>query len=316
MSNFQGIHAALRLMAVAALSLLVVFSASAQTVRYIHTDALGSPVLVTDKDRNVIEHSEYEPYGSLLNRPIVDGPGYTGHIMDATTGLTYMQQRYYDPLLGVFLSVDPVTAYDGDLNHFNRYSYAVNNPYGFIDPDGRKGKVAWLVELGSTQLRKVARLTQEQAVRARRAEKNIVADRRQVASKIETAAHGRDGQLKHAAHELEDGEKGLPHYQTDGVRGHSFWGKLGVGMFAIAGALDKAAEAADLLDPTVSLTSGSGDIVNHRKTWYGAYEQIDPNGPNFFQADAQRARSQGFQGVFRVEGRIEAKQLDKKLNGK
>ncbi|MBX9625391.1 MAG: hypothetical protein K2X82_16415, partial [Gemmataceae bacterium] len=36
------------------------------------------------------------------------GIGFTGHVNDADTGLVYMQQRYYDPLAGRFLSVDPV----------------------------------------------------------------------------------------------------------------------------------------------------------------------------------------------------------------
>jgi murein DD-endopeptidase MepM/ murein hydrolase activator NlpD len=48
-----------------------------------------------------------------------------------------MQQRYYDPLLGRFLSVDPVTAYSSPGVNFNRYWYANNNPYKFVDPDGR-----------------------------------------------------------------------------------------------------------------------------------------------------------------------------------
>lgn len=112
----------------------------AQTVEYIHTDALGTSVAVTDANRNVIERSEYEPYGALLNRPISDGPGYTGHVMDAATGLTYMQQRYYDPTLGRFLSSDPVAAREAGDN-FNRYSYAFNNPYLFNDPDGRENKL-------------------------------------------------------------------------------------------------------------------------------------------------------------------------------
>ena len=48
-----------------------------------------------------------------------------------------MQQRYYDPTCGCFLSVDPVTAYQKPLTNFGRYVYANNNPYKFTDPDGR-----------------------------------------------------------------------------------------------------------------------------------------------------------------------------------
>ncbi|MCI4567113.1 RHS repeat-associated core domain-containing protein [Lysobacter sp. CFH 32150] len=106
-------------------------------VKYQHTDALGSPVAVTDASRVVLERSEYEPYGKVLNRPVHDGPGYTGHVEDAATGLTYMQQRYYDPGIGRFLSVDPVTADGNTGGNFNRYWYANNNPYRFKDPDGR-----------------------------------------------------------------------------------------------------------------------------------------------------------------------------------
>jgi uncharacterized protein RhaS with RHS repeats len=53
-----------------------------------------------------------------------------------------MQQRYYDPQIGRFLSVDPVTANSGTGANFNRYWYANNNPYKFTDPDGRLGHVA------------------------------------------------------------------------------------------------------------------------------------------------------------------------------
>lgn len=70
-----------------ALTILGVFPglSSAQTIEYIHTDALGTPVAVTDANGSVIERSEYEPYGQLLNRPLTDGPGYTGHVEDAVT---------------------------------------------------------------------------------------------------------------------------------------------------------------------------------------------------------------------------------------
>lgn len=56
---------------------------------------------------------------------------------DADTGLTYMQQRYYDPVAGRFLSIDPVTTDVQSGASFNRYAYAENNPYRYVDPDGR-----------------------------------------------------------------------------------------------------------------------------------------------------------------------------------
>ncbi|MER2492049.1 RHS repeat-associated core domain-containing protein [Catenovulum sediminis] len=61
---------------------------------------------------------------------------FTGHVKDKS-GLVYMQARYYDPLLGRFYSNDPVGYVYGNVHSFNRYSYANNNPYTYVDPDGQ-----------------------------------------------------------------------------------------------------------------------------------------------------------------------------------
>ncbi|HGM7301878.1 TPA: RHS repeat-associated core domain-containing protein [Stenotrophomonas maltophilia] len=106
-------------------------------VTWVHVDALGSPVAVTDNTGSVVERRRFEPYGAELGGQVKDGPGYTGHVSDSATGLVYMQQRYMDPQLGVFLSVDPATAYEQPVGQFNRYRYANGNPYKFTDPDGR-----------------------------------------------------------------------------------------------------------------------------------------------------------------------------------
>lgn len=108
----------------------------ALTERYQHTDSLGSPVAVTDTNRAVVERTSYAPYGAPFNHP-VEGVGYTGHMMDQQTGLIYMQQRYYDPQVGRFLSNDPVSTNANTGAGFNRYAYANNNPLRFTDPDGR-----------------------------------------------------------------------------------------------------------------------------------------------------------------------------------
>jgi len=116
---------------------LILSAAQAQTVEFIHTDALGSVVAITDSLGQVTERREYEPYGVQLAPTTDDGPGYAGHVQDAATELTYMQQRYYDPQLGIFLSVDPVAAYDKPISNYCRYCYGRNNPYSFVDPDGK-----------------------------------------------------------------------------------------------------------------------------------------------------------------------------------
>jgi transmembrane sensor len=68
----------------------------------------------------------------------LQGLHFTGHVADATTGLTYMQQRYYDPIAGRFLSVDPVLTDANTGKMFGRYTYVENNPYAKVDPDGRE----------------------------------------------------------------------------------------------------------------------------------------------------------------------------------
>ena len=114
-------------------------------VTYIHTDGLGSPVAKSDANGNLIAGSRtrYEPYGMTVAGTATPTIGFTGHVNDADTGLTYMQQRYYDPVAGRFLSEDPVLTDANTGASFNRYVYAANNPYKYIDPDGRAIETVW-----------------------------------------------------------------------------------------------------------------------------------------------------------------------------
>jgi uncharacterized protein RhaS with RHS repeats len=51
-----------------------------------------------------------------------------------------MQARYYDPVIGRFYSNDPIGF--RDIHSFNRYAYANNNPYKYVDPDGMQADLA------------------------------------------------------------------------------------------------------------------------------------------------------------------------------
>jgi RHS repeat-associated protein len=114
---------------------------SASGVQFAHTDALGSPVARSSASGALLNRTRFEPYGyvALGTKPGASTSviGFTGHVQDAETDLVYMQQRYYDPIAGRFLSVDPVVTDTDSGRSFGRYHYAANNPYKFRDPDGR-----------------------------------------------------------------------------------------------------------------------------------------------------------------------------------
>ncbi len=113
------------------------------TTTYIHTDFLGSPVAETNSAGTVTRIERYTPYGEPSDMQLDAGPGFTGHATDVTTGLTYMQQRYYDAEIGRFISPDPVQTNPNTGTGFNRYWYANGNPISNIDPDGADGKNAF-----------------------------------------------------------------------------------------------------------------------------------------------------------------------------
>ena len=127
------------------------FSASAtgrDEVVFYFNDALGSAVAAVSESGNLCWSEVYSGYGEKtidsdygLNGVgcgvLGQERGYTGHTQDWETDLVYMQQRYYDASIGRFLSIDPMDTNPGQPQTYNRYAYANNNPYRYVDPDGR-----------------------------------------------------------------------------------------------------------------------------------------------------------------------------------
>jgi RHS repeat-associated protein len=64
-----------------------------------------------------------------------DDKGFLGKSADASTGLTHVGARAYDPTTGQFISVDPVLQVELPQT-LNGYSYAAQNPVTRSDPSG------------------------------------------------------------------------------------------------------------------------------------------------------------------------------------
>ena len=112
----------------------------AETVYFYHNDHLGSPLAMTDMQGNVVWRRDYKPFGQEIDpggATTANTHKYTGKEFDAETGLYYYGARYYDPTIGRFISVDPAGGKPEMPQTWNRYVYTLNNPYKYVDPDGR-----------------------------------------------------------------------------------------------------------------------------------------------------------------------------------
>lgn len=143
-----------------------------------------------------------------------DKPGYTGHLEDEDLQLTYMQQRYYDPVVGRFYSDDPV-GFTGEPDTFNRYSYVANNPYKYADPSGESKKfVAEAVKVAGTQLVSLGKVTQQQAIKIRQQGGDLRSPNLKTAQRIERAAFPGATQTRPETHKLANGEMGEKHIHS------------------------------------------------------------------------------------------------------
>gem|GEM_PF-5088745 len=122
---------------------------------FVHRDHLASVRLETRKDTGAVAlRQRYAPYGDRqVTAPSGCGDGeergFIGERHDPEAGLLYLHARFYDPVLGRFLSpdwwdpIDTAVAANGGAAGVmasavgtNRYSYSRNDPINRSDPSG------------------------------------------------------------------------------------------------------------------------------------------------------------------------------------
>jgi len=142
--------------------------------RHFHLDHLGTPRLVTgDGGARIAEH-DYYPFGVEITpvpqETTVSGYDreepmkFTGHLRDFNSGTSSDNANYNDfmharntvPQWGRFLSVDSVINVEGATEtpqKWNRYSYTLNNPLRYFDPNGKAENDFRCVECKSAEAR-------------------------------------------------------------------------------------------------------------------------------------------------------------------
>lgn len=127
---------------------------SGSNLYYILRDYLGSVTQIVASNGTLLKTQSYDAWGRLRSPEhqvaylpgeepsLFLGRGYTGHEHLPQFGLINMNARLYDPATGRFLSPDPYVQSPDRSQNFNRYSYAMNNPLVYVDPDG---EIAWFV---------------------------------------------------------------------------------------------------------------------------------------------------------------------------
>jgi len=109
---------------------------------YVHTDALGAPVALSNAAGTVVWQASYTPFGQATVNPDPDGDGkkvtfnlrFPGQYYDRESGLYYNYFRDYDPSTGRYVESDPI----GLAGGLNPYAYVSGDPVSLIDPLGLK----------------------------------------------------------------------------------------------------------------------------------------------------------------------------------
>ena len=106
-------------------------------VSYYVTDVRGSVVAIVDENGNITHKYQYDEFGKVTQKQEADyNPfQYVGKygVMYLNDHQYYMRARHYDPIIGRFLSEDPIWS-------TNLYPYADNNPIVMTDTSGNSSE--------------------------------------------------------------------------------------------------------------------------------------------------------------------------------
>ncbi len=112
---------------------------NSSSVEYLMSDPHGTATVSVDGLTTTVSRRFMDPFGNPRGATAPtwepNSHGFVNGVDDASTGLTHLGAREYDPKLGRFISVDPLVDI-ADPQTLNAYAYSNNSPATFSDPDG------------------------------------------------------------------------------------------------------------------------------------------------------------------------------------
>ena len=117
------------------------------TAYYVYNkDVQGSTTNLLKDDGKADVSYRYEDFGetqSIGENTAKNETCYTGGRYDETTGLYYLNARYYNPEDGRFLSEDTYRGETNEPDTQHLYGYCADNPINYVDPSGHAKEVSW-----------------------------------------------------------------------------------------------------------------------------------------------------------------------------
>ncbi|MFH8795565.1 polymorphic toxin-type HINT domain-containing protein [Streptomyces sp. NPDC017941] len=108
-------------------------------VQFLAGDHHGTSLAAVDAKSGAVTRRRMDPFGNergtAVTDPWIDDKGFLGKPIDASTGLTHIGAREYEPENGRFISADPLIDFT-DPQQINGYAYANNSPVTLSDPTG------------------------------------------------------------------------------------------------------------------------------------------------------------------------------------
>jgi len=124
------------------------------TTNYLYIKNLqGDITKIVEEDGTVVVEYYYDAYGNIVNIEgslsttigVYNSFRYRSYKFDSEINMYYLNSRYYNPEIGRFISSDATLGEFTSIRTANMYSYCMNNPIMYVDPNGESAILVLII---------------------------------------------------------------------------------------------------------------------------------------------------------------------------